>query len=378
MRIPDPFENIDSLESNSRRVETKREAFHLADNDSAAGLSWPDKPIGEQCWPGISNKQGRRPTSPPAIPSIHHVCEYLDTAADRPYNTRPRRRRRIGAILMLLLVAVGSFAAGAKVGSERIVRLAQEIRSTLSRSMNDTALVTPRPAEGPVKVAKVASSVDVTSENSLIETTSTELAVEATRPVVSDSTPAIATIPAADTPPISEASPNEHPATASFQTVHPFALADRLLAQAKEEHRPVLFVVHDERDDDRGLERWEQFVSWPSPFRHSLRQIVEDFVVVPVSKQETHSLSQRLGNVSFPAPHDGSPQLVIAHSDGQQFASLTDAVDRQQLTRALAEGWVSQANAHRPSLERLRQAESVLAGIDPKLVDRLHHRVALH
>ncbi len=133
--------------------------------------------------------------------------------------------------------------------------------------------------------------------------------------------------------------------------------AEARLKYAKRSGRPILFVMH-----DKG--------GWSSPnLNPLLSQIMGEYVVIVMPLREGPALSQLTKQPPFEASGSARPLFVVARSDCKQISSVA-GWNYQQLSAALAEGWIDALEAHPPNIRTLVRAQRVLRKVSPASADR--------
>jgi hypothetical protein len=149
------------------------------------------------------------------------------------------------------------------------------------------------------------------------------------------------------------------------------ALADRLLTNAENLRKPILFVLHKSHDDYTANEQWLRMRSSVAPCGVAMRGILQDYVEIVMPLDEMPALSQRLGLPPFSAPNSGTPLFVIARSNGEQLAAVTGWNSHAALSHALACGWVDALKRNPPPHRKLRTITRFVNRIDERLADEL-------
>ncbi len=149
------------------------------------------------------------------------------------------------------------------------------------------------------------------------------------------------------------------------------ALADRLLTVAERDGRPLLFVIHQHRENSMVNDEWLRYLSQRRSSNVSLQAMLRDFVVIVLPLRELPALSHRLGRPPFDAPDQISPLFIVARSNGEQLAAATGWHALDDLVYLLAYGSVQAMKERPPSVPRLREAIQLMSKVDATLADEL-------
>ncbi len=148
-------------------------------------------------------------------------------------------------------------------------------------------------------------------------------------------------------------------------------LAAHAFGHAKEEGRPILFVVHQEGDNAAGYDEWLRFLKSTRLGDFPIQTLLRDYEVVVLPLGEATILSHQFNEPLFVLPEKQSPRLIIAGSDGRQISSVMGYKYTEALMVELARGWIEAAKVQSPSLDRLQQAKELLSEFIPGFENQL-------
>jgi hypothetical protein len=154
-------------------------------------------------------------------------------------------------------------------------------------------------------------------------------------------------------------------------------LAERGLALAATQHRPLLFVLHDSREHAVGYEQWLAYAGNRGKLGTWLRATLTYYVVIVLPIRELPALSQRLGQPPFRSPGSLRPLLVVARSNGEQLASVAGFSAAPQLVQSLAAGLADATQRHPPGGSELRPIIRLIDSADPRMADPLRRLARL-
>lgn len=145
-------------------------------------------------------------------------------------------------------------------------------------------------------------------------------------------------------------------------------LAEQGLKFAEEENRPMLFILHDARDNSHFKEQW---LAWLKDKQHRnpiLLALLRHCVVIALPQREMPALSKRLKQEPFTATTLGSPLFVVADSRGKQLDSLTGFQAIDQLNLPLAKAIVAEIKLMPPpSVAKLKDIANLIKRVDSVL-----------
>lgn len=149
-------------------------------------------------------------------------------------------------------------------------------------------------------------------------------------------------------------------------------LAEQGLQYAEHESRPMLFILHDARENSLFKEQW---LSWLKSKEHRnpiLLALMRQCVVITLPQREMPALSKRLKQDPFTVPTLGSPLFVVTDPRGKQLAALTGLQSVDQLNLPLAKAIVAEIKLAPPqSVAKLKDIGVLLRRVDPALAAEL-------
>ncbi|MCE9529385.1 MAG: hypothetical protein K8R36_25325 [Planctomycetales bacterium] len=149
-------------------------------------------------------------------------------------------------------------------------------------------------------------------------------------------------------------------------------LAEQGLQYAEDENRPMLFILHDARENSVFKEQW---LAWLKSKEHRnpiLVGLMRQCVVIMLPQREMPALSKRLKQEPFKLTTQGSPAFVVTDARGKQLASLTGLQSLDQLNLPLAKAIVAEIKLAPPqSVAKLKDIAFLIKRIDPALAAEL-------
>lgn len=136
------------------------------------------------------------------------------------------------------------------------------------------------------------------------------------------------------------------------------AEASRRLDFAARSKRPLLFILYDGH---------HAAMTSSDLMTHRL---VNEFVVIAMPIREGPALSQLTGQPPYEADRTARPLFVVAHSDGQQIASLSRG-NASQLNQLLGQGLCATLERNPGTTGRLIRAQRLLRKVDPSLANQV-------
>ncbi|MGI8978789.1 MAG: hypothetical protein ACR2FY_06155 [Pirellulaceae bacterium] len=149
-------------------------------------------------------------------------------------------------------------------------------------------------------------------------------------------------------------------------------LAEQGLQYAEDENRPLLFILHDARENSLFKEQW---LAWLKSKEHRnpiLLALMRQCVVITLPQKEMPALSKRLKQEPFTTAAQGSPVFVVTDPRGKQLASLTGLQSVDQLHLPLAKAIVAEIKLAPPqSVPKLKDIAALIRRVDPTLAAEL-------
>jgi len=149
-------------------------------------------------------------------------------------------------------------------------------------------------------------------------------------------------------------------------------LAEQGLQYAEHESRPMLFVLHDARENSLFKEQW---LSWLKSKEHRnpiLLALMRQCVVIMLPQREMPALSKRLKQEPFTVSTLGSPLFVVTDPRGKQLAALTGLQSVDGLNLPLAKAIVAEVKLSPPqSVAKLKDIVVLIRRVDPALAAEL-------
>lgn len=149
-------------------------------------------------------------------------------------------------------------------------------------------------------------------------------------------------------------------------------LAEQGLQFAEDENRPLLFILHDARENSLFKEQW---LAWLKSKEHRnpiLLALMRQCVVIALPQKEMPALSKRLKQEPFTAATLGSPLFVVTDPRGKQLDSRTGLQSVDQLHLPLAKAIVAEIKLAPPrSVAKLKDIAVLIRRIDPALAAEL-------
>lgn len=149
-------------------------------------------------------------------------------------------------------------------------------------------------------------------------------------------------------------------------------LAEQGLQYAEDENRPLLFILHDARENSLFKEQW---LAWLQSKEHRnpiLLALMRQCVVITLPQKEMPALSKRLKQEPFKLTTLGSPVFVVTDPRGKQLASLTGLQSVDQLNLPLAKAIVAEIKLAPPqSVAKLKDIGVLIRRVDPALAAEL-------
>ena len=149
-------------------------------------------------------------------------------------------------------------------------------------------------------------------------------------------------------------------------------LAEQGLQYAEDENRPLLFILHDARENSLFKEQW---LAWLKSKEHRnpiLLALMRQCVVITLPQKEMPALSKRLKQEPFTTATQGSPVFVVTDPRGKQLASVTGLQSVDQLHLPLAKAIVAEIKLAPPqSVAKLKDIAALIRRIDPTLAAEL-------
>ncbi|MFN0021487.1 MAG: hypothetical protein ACKVP0_24820 [Pirellulaceae bacterium] len=149
-------------------------------------------------------------------------------------------------------------------------------------------------------------------------------------------------------------------------------LAEQGLQYAEEENRPMLFILHDARENSAFKEQW---LAWLNSKEHRnpvLVGLMRHCVVIMLPQREMPALSKRLKQEPFKLTTQGSPAFVVTDARGKQLASLAGIQSLDQLNLPLAKAIVAEIKLAPPqSVAKLKDIGFLMKRVDPALAAEL-------
>lgn len=149
-------------------------------------------------------------------------------------------------------------------------------------------------------------------------------------------------------------------------------LAEQGLQYAEDQNRPMLFILHDARENSLFKEQW---LAWLKSKEHRnpvLVALMRQCVVITLPQREMPALSKRLKQEPFQLTTQGSPAFVVTDARGKQLASLTGLQSVDGLNLPLAKALVAEIKLAPPqSVAKLKDIVFLIKRVDPALVAEL-------
>ena len=149
-------------------------------------------------------------------------------------------------------------------------------------------------------------------------------------------------------------------------------LAEQGLQYAEDENRPLLFILHDARENSLFKEQW---LAWLKSKEHRnpiLLALMRQCVVITLPQREMPALSKRLKQEPFKLTTQGSPAFVVTDPRGKQLASLTGLQSVDQLKLPMAKAIVAEIKLAPPqSVAKLKDIGFLIRRVDPALAAEL-------
>lgn len=149
-------------------------------------------------------------------------------------------------------------------------------------------------------------------------------------------------------------------------------LAEQGLQYAEDENRPLLFILHDARENSQFKEQW---LAWLKSKEHRnpiLLALMRQCVVITMPQREMPALSKRLKQEPFRVAALGSPLFVVTDPRGKQLHSVTGLQSVDQLNLPLAKAIVAEIKLAPPqSVPKLRDIAGLIRRVDPSLAAEL-------
>jgi hypothetical protein len=150
------------------------------------------------------------------------------------------------------------------------------------------------------------------------------------------------------------------------------ALAEQGLQYAEDQNRPLLFILHDARENSVFKDQW---LAWLKSKEHRnpvLQALMRQCVVITMPQREMPALSQRLKQEPYKVPAQGQPIFVIADARGKQLDSQTGMQSVDQLSLPLAKAIVAEIKLAPPqSVPKLRDIAGLIRRVSPTLAAEL-------
>ena len=149
-------------------------------------------------------------------------------------------------------------------------------------------------------------------------------------------------------------------------------LAEQGLQFAEEQNRPMLFILHDSRQNSQFKEQW---LGWLKSKEHRnpvLLALMRHCVVIVLPQKEMPALSKRLKQEPFSVARVGSPLFVVTDPRGKQLGSAAGLQSIDDLKLPLAKAIVAEIKlAPPPSVPKLKDLAALIRRIDPSLAAEL-------
>jgi hypothetical protein len=150
------------------------------------------------------------------------------------------------------------------------------------------------------------------------------------------------------------------------------ALAEQGLQFAERANRPLLFILHDARENSHFKEQW---LTWLKSKEHRnpiLLALMRQCVVVVLPQKEMPALSSRLKQEPYSVPALGTPLFIITDARGKQLDSFAGYQSENQLNLPLAKAIVAEIKLAPPqSVPKLKDIAALIRRIDPSLAAEL-------
>ena len=149
-------------------------------------------------------------------------------------------------------------------------------------------------------------------------------------------------------------------------------LAEQGLQYAEDQNRPMLFILHDTRENSLFKEQW---LAWLKSKEHRnpvLVALMRQCVVITLPQREMPALSKRLKQEPFQLTTQGSPAFVVTDARGKQLAALTGLQSVDGLNLPLAKAIVAEIKLAPPqSVAKLKDIAFLIKRVDPALAAEL-------
>jgi hypothetical protein len=145
--------------------------------------------------------------------------------------------------------------------------------------------------------------------------------------------------------------------------------AERGLMLAEQTGKPVLFILHNDRENARFAEQWRRRMGPYLGARSPLGTLLKSYVVIVLPLDDMPALSHVLNQPPFRAPTRETPLFVIADSAGRQLDAAAGWEAKEELTHHLGAGLVAALRERTPPMPELRRIIRFLQKIDRNLAN---------
>jgi hypothetical protein len=151
--------------------------------------------------------------------------------------------------------------------------------------------------------------------------------------------------------------------------VSDFNAVERGLALAQQTGKPLLFILHNRRENGSFHDEWRRRMAPQSPARASLGALLKTYVTIVLPLEDLPALSRIIEQPPFRSPSQETPLFVIADSDGKQLDAAAGWQAHNELTQKLAAGLVASLQERTPPVRELRRIIRFLQTIDRTLAE---------
>ncbi len=145
-------------------------------------------------------------------------------------------------------------------------------------------------------------------------------------------------------------------------------LAEQGLQFAEKENRPMLFILHDGRDNSHFKEQWLTWINSKEHRNPVLLALMRQTVVILLPQREMPALSSRLKQEPYSVPSLGTPLFIITDARGKQLDSFAGYQSENQLNLPLAKAIVAEIKLAPPqSVVKLKDIAVLIRRVDSSL-----------